>query len=270
MTILVTGATGSVGRKVVDALLASGAQPGQVRALTVDPVRAALPVGVEVVEGTMSGREPARQALDGVDRVYLAPEPGSVERFMGAVRDAGVSRVVDLSGEPESWWGGVTVAVEASGVPWTHLWPWDFMENALVLAEQVRTHGTVREPWPEASSTPTAMDDIAAVAAQALLHDGHEGATYALTGPQALTRAGIVAELGRVLEREVAFVAVGRDEAVTALEPAMGEQAAWYVDTILAGSATAAAAPTTVVSDVLGRPAKTFAQWAQENADAFR
>ncbi|WP_369070338.1 NAD(P)H-binding protein [Kineococcus terrestris] len=268
MRFLVTGATGSVGRRVVDHLLARGA--GDVVALTVDPGRAALPAGVRVVRGTAARPEVLEEALRGVDRLYLAPSPATAERVVAAARRAGVGRVVDLSGEPESWWGAVTAAVEASGLPWTHLWPGDFTENALVWAPQVRERGGVREPWPDAASAPVALDDVAEVAAAALLGEGHEGRALSLTGPQVLTRRDLAAALGRALGRDVPFVRVERDEAVEALAAAMGEDAAWYVDTVLAGFAEGGAAATTVVQEVTGRPATTFEEWARRNADAFR
>ncbi|WP_432493141.1 NAD(P)H-binding protein [Kineococcus auxinigenes] len=268
MRVLVTGATGSVGRLVVDHLLARGAP--QVRALTVDPERAALPAQVEVVRGTVTQPSVLREALRGVDRLYLAPAPATAQRVVTAARRAGVRRVVDLSGEPDSWWGSVAAAVEAGGVPWTHLWPWDFMENALLWAPQIREHGTVREPWPQAASAPVAMDDIAAVAAAVLLGEGHEGRAHTLTGPQVLTRRELAAALGRALGREVPFVQVGRQEAIAVLAASTGENAGWYVDTVLAGFAAGGASTSSVVQEVLGRPATTFARWAHQHADDFR
>lgn len=165
VTILVTGATGGVGRLVVDHLLAAGAT--DVRALTVDPGRARLPAGVEVVRGHMGRPDALRAALDGVDRMYLAPQPATVEQAMAAVADAGVGHVVDLSGEHDSWWGSVTRAVEAAGRAWTHLWPGDFMENVGSWAEQIRTRGEVREPWPDSATAPIAMDGVAGYAVPA-------------------------------------------------------------------------------------------------------
>jgi uncharacterized protein YbjT (DUF2867 family) len=269
VTLLVTGATGSVGRLVVDHLLARGATG--VRALTVDPDRAALPDAVEVVSGSMSQALPLQAALRGVDRLYLAPDPVTVAETVSAARHAGVSHIVDLSGEPESWWGAVSTAVESSGVPWTHLWPGDFMENTLVWAAQIRTDGIVREPWPHAASTPIAMDDIAAVAATALLSADNESRAYSLTGPQALTRRDLAEQIGQALGRKVSLLQVTRDEAVAVLSASMGDNAAWYVDTVLAGSAAASRVePNSLVESLIGRPATTFAEWAAQHADDFR
>lgn len=267
MTILVTGATGNIGRMVVDHLLAGGAS--HVRALTIDPARADLPAEVEVVEGYLRriGTMPA--ALDGVDRMYLAPAPETVGAVVALAREAGVRHIVDLSGEPESWWGSVTEAVEAGGVEWTHLWPGDFMENTTVWAEQIRTAGTVREPFPAAISAPIAMDDVAAVAAAALLGTGHGGQAYSLSGPEALTRVELARQIGVALGREVPFVTVSRSEAVELLAVTMGENAGWYVDNVLAPSVAGSAQVTNTVEEVTGRPATTFAAWARAHADQF-
>lgn len=267
MTILVTGATGNIGRRVVDHLLAAGAP--DVRALTNDPVRAALPAGVEVVTGYVAKIETVAAALVGVDRMYLAPAPDTVGEVVALARAAGVQRIVDLSGEPASWWGSVAAAVEASGVGWTHLWPWDFIENALMWAPQIRATGAVREPHPQSASAPVAMDDIAAVAATALLDDAHVGHAYTLTGPETLTRAAMVRQIGAALGRHVAFVEASRDDTVEALVASMGENAEWYVDNVLAAFDEHPVAATRIVEELTGRPATTFAQWARDHVEEF-
>lgn len=267
MTILVTGATGNIGRKVVDHLLARGA--GAVRALTANPVKAALPDGVEIAVGYLRKIETLPAAFDGVEAMYLAPTPDTVEDVLRLAREAGVARVVDLSGEHESWWGGVAKAVEASGLAWTHLSPGDFMENSLSWASQIIATDTVREPYPHGRSTPIAMVDIARVAATVLTTVGHEGRSLPLTGPEVLTRVDLADRIGAVRGRPVRFETVSRDEAVAVLEPDMGEGAAWYVDTVLKGSVDWPAQVQPTVERITGRPATTFAQWAQSNAARF-
>lgn len=267
MKILVTGATGNIGRMVVDHLLALGAT--DVRALTTDPRRAALPAGVEVAEGYLRRIETVPAALEGVDRMYLAPTPETVTEVLRLARAAGVRHVVDLSGEPESWWGSVNDAVEAAGLDWTHLWPGDFMENTTLWVGQIRAAGAIREPYPETTSTPIAMDDIAAVAATALLRDGHAGKSYPLAGPESLSRTELARQLGHALGREIPFVQVSRAEAVEALAPAMGDSAGWYVDNVLAHSGRQSAAAMRTVEEVTGRPATTFARWAAEHTGDF-
>ncbi|MGW6332049.1 NAD(P)H-binding protein [Nocardia rhamnosiphila] len=267
MAILVTGATGNIGRKVVDQLLVRGAT--DIRALTVDPAKAALPAGVDAVRGYLRRPETLPAAFDGVDRMYLASIQDGVDEVVEVARAAGVRHIVDLSGEPDSWWGAIATAVEASGIAWTHLWPGDFMENTGMWAQQIRETGAVREPDPEAGSTPIAMDDIAAVAAVALTGDGHHGRAYELTGPERLSRAELVREIAAALGRTIDFVRVTPEETVRALGPAMGDNAQWYVENVLIGLDGHTLPPNRVVEEIIGRPATTFAQWAARYATEF-
>ncbi|WP_433557322.1 NAD(P)H-binding protein [Pseudonocardia xinjiangensis] len=268
MTILVTGATGNIGRKVVDHLLARGVRA--VRALTTNPVKAALPMEVDVAVGYLRRPETLPAAFEGVEALYLAPTPDTVEEVLRLAREAAVKRVVDLSGEHESWWGGVAKAVEACGLAWTHLSPGDFMENTLEWAPQIIATDAVREPYPEGRSAPIAMSDIAHVAAVALTRNGYEGRSLSLTGPEVLSRVDLAHRIGAARGRPVEFVQVTRDEAVEALRPGMGANAEWYVDTILQGSVDWPAEVQPTVEQVTGSPATTFAQWAQQHAEAFR
>ncbi|WP_316573979.1 SDR family oxidoreductase [Nocardia canadensis] len=269
MTILVTGATANIGRKVVDHLLAAGHT--DVRALTTNPHKAALPAGVQVVEGYLRRPETLPAAFEGVQRMYLAPTPDNAAEVLALARAAGIEHVVDLSGEPESWWGTVCTAVEDSGLAWTHLWPADFMENTLTWSQQIRDTATIREPYPDAATAPIAMDDIAAVAATALLSDSHRGRAYPLAGPEVLTRTALVAHLAAALDRDLTFRQSTREETITALTPTMGDNTIWYVDNVLTGyTPDPTTLPLTSVPDITGRPATTFAQWATTNAPRFR
>jgi len=267
MTILVTGATGNIGRKTVDQLLRRGATG--VRALTNDPAKAALPADVEVVEGYLRRLESLPDAFRGVTRMYLAPTPDTITDVLRIAREAGVEYVVDLSGEHDSWWGTVTRAVEDSGIPWTHLWPGDFMENSLIWSDQIRRTGEVHEPYPDAASSPIAMDDIAAVAATALL-DPAPGRAHLLTGPETLTRADQLAHLSAALDRDLRFVTASPADTIERLRPTMGENADWFVDNVLGLFATDPMEANGAVEEITGEPATTFATWAHANADAFR
>ena len=271
MTILVTGATGNVGWLVVDELVRAGTERSvlPIRALTVNPVRAALPDGVEVAKGFVGRPESLDGVFDGVDVLYLAPVPAVAGAVAQLARDAGVRRIVTLTGGEGSDWHRIEPDVERSGLACTHLEPGEFMSNALIWAEQIRTTGEVRGAYPTAATAPIALEDIAAVAARALLDDAHAGRTYELTGPESLSHPDIVREIGRALGREVPFREVSREEAETLLKRSMGEYAGWYLD----GRASMIGRPqqvTRTVEDVLGRPATTFAQWAHAHVDEFR
>ncbi|MBS9373087.1 NAD(P)H azoreductase [Rhodococcus sp. B50] len=240
-----------------------------VRALTVNPTRAALPQGVDVAKGYVGRPESLDGVFDGIDTVYLAPVPAVAREVAVLARDAGVSRFVTLTGGPGTEWHGIEADVEASGLDCTHLEPGEFMANATIFAEQIRTTGRVLGAYPTAANAPVALEDIAAVAARTLLDDSHTGRTYELTGPESLTHPRIVHEIGRALGRDVPFVEVPRGEAETVLADAMGEYGGWYLDG-RAALVDHPQVPTTAVGVVLGRPATTFAQWADANVDLFR
>ncbi|MDT8914868.1 NAD(P)H-binding protein [Amycolatopsis sp. PS_44_ISF1] len=276
MTILVTGATGNVGRLVVDELLGRGAP---VRALTVDPERAALPGGVEVVVGSLARPSTLPAALNGVESVYLAPMGRTVTRFCELAAEAGIPRVVALSGasvgqEHEGSSGhefaAVERAVRAAGFDRTFLRPGMFMANTLGWAPSVRESGVVRSAYGDAVQTPIDLRDIAAAAAQVLVTDGHSGRTYVLSGPQTVTRREMAAAIGSALGRELPFVeltpAEQRAEWVSVGIPPL--IADWMLDGF-ADSRAERPEPTGVFEELVGRPGTTYAEWAVANVAAF-
>ncbi|MFC3995053.1 SDR family oxidoreductase [Nocardiopsis sediminis] len=170
MTILVTGATGKVGRPLVARLLTDG---HRVRALTRDPARAGLPAGADVVAGDLANTGSLAAAFTGVDAVHLIGFNGAeyapltnVDGIAGLARESGVRRVTVLKGEMEKT--PLEEALESAGLVPTRLAPVEFMSNALEWAEAVRGDGVVREAFPEARSAMVHEADIAAVAAAAL------------------------------------------------------------------------------------------------------
>ncbi|MBB4682798.1 NAD(P)H-binding protein [Amycolatopsis jiangsuensis] len=276
MTILVTGATGNVGRLVVDELVARGAG---VRALTVDPQRAALPSGVEVVVGSIARPATLAPALEGVEAVYLAPYERTAPRVCELIREAGVPRVVALSGssvgdvhEGSSGHGFAAVerAVDAAGLARTFLRPGAFLMNLLGWAPAVRERGEVRSAYGEAAQTPIDLGDIAAVAAHTLTTEGHEGRTYVLSGPESVPLRELAAAIGDALGRELPFVELAPDEQVAEWVgygmPA--DVASWLVETY-AQAVAQPEAPTGVVEDLLGRPGVSHREWAKANVAAF-
>lgn len=283
MKVLVTGATGHVGRHVVEQLVAAGQE---VVALT---RRAAVdfPAEVTVVRGDLL--DPSSIPFDGVSRLYLFPEPRTARAVVARAVDAGVTRIVTLSSGAVT--GGfdtdfqlpVEQAVEASGCEWTHLRPGDFASNTLRLwGPMIRASRVVRYAQPSAPSLAIHDGDIAAVAVTALLSDGHAGRWYDLTGPALLTRGEQVAAIGAALGEEVRFEEVSASEARDILL-AQGGWGAENADFLLGFADYSATGPsfddvdwsTTLVplptvAEVTGRPARTFAQWAHDNAEAFR
>ena len=275
--LLVTGATGNVGAEVVRALLDAG-EP--VRALTRSDRTNALPAGVEAAIGDLNRPDSLSDALAGVRGVFLLAGYEDMDGVLAAMRDAGVERVVLLSGSSAA--SGDTsnavtaymmrseAAVKGSGIPWTILRPFGFMSNALRWRDQLREGDVVREPFATVPVAVVDPLDLAEVAASALRAEGHDGRTYALSGPEALLPADRIRILGAALGRALRFEAQPDDEAraqMSAQMPAAYVDAFFdfYVDGSLDESPTL---PT--VEEVLGRQPRTFEQWAAAHADAFR
>ena len=214
--ILVTGATGTVGREVVAQLLAAGEH---VRALSRDPSRARFDGRVEVIAGDLKKPETLPAAVAGVDRVFslaVGPQIGAQEGNLAqASNKAGVRRIVNISvlGAGEAGRGGVAEwhtageqAIQNSGVPWTVVRPGAFMSNALFWKGTIKGLGKVFSNYGDGKTTPIHPRDIAAVAVRALTSPGHEGKAYPLTGPQAISVAEQVRILSEAIGKPIEYV----------------------------------------------------------------
>lgn len=272
MTILVTGATGTVGRRVVEQLLERGAH---VRALTRDPARAELPAGVDVVRGDLTDPASLEPALDGVTGLHLITFGGGLfapletgEAILGLARKAGVRRVTVLHG------GGATPmesAVRASGFDWTVVMPVEFMANALEWAPGIRSEGVVREPFVDRLSAMVHESDIGAVAAAALTEDGHGGQEYLVTGPQVLTVRDKAAAIGAARGADVELVELTEEQALESWRgQGMPEDVIAFLIDVYRDTPPEGRTVLDTVEKVTGRPARTFAQWAEEHAEHFR
>jgi uncharacterized protein YbjT (DUF2867 family) len=267
MTILVTGATGNIGRRIVDHLINLGAN--DIRALTKNPAKAKLPDGVTAITGYLGDPKSLPAALDGVDQMYLAPLPETLEATLDLIGKAGVEYVVALSGAGD--WQEHADKVTASGLVNTQLGPGEFTDNFTIWAEQIKASRMVRDPYPSVVEAPISMDDIARVAATLLVKpdQSHHGRMYPITGPQSLTRAEIARQIGTGIGVDVTFEECTRADAETALRPIMGDYAAWYLDQIETGVDEPQQA-NQLVTELTGTPAQSVAQWAAANAALFR
>jgi len=277
--IVVVGGTGRVGRQVA-AQLRERDLP--VRVLTRGLNPAGAPPGTETVRADLADPASLEPHLASAQALFLLWPFTSPEMTAGlapkvaeiAARHA--RRVVYLSAQaaadqPGSFWALVERAIEDSGVGWTFLRPTGFAANTLMWADQIRSGNVVQ--WPFAAAARALIDerDIAAVAVRALTGDGHDGARYLLSGPAVLTQAEQLAAIGQALGRELHWEDLPRQAALEALAAAWGDPAfaetaldawEWFVDhpeTV-----------TSVVQDVTGAPARSFADWAAANAAAFR
>ena len=270
--ILVTGATGNVGRNVVEQLLAEGAE---VRAISRNPGTAGLPAGVQVLPGDLTRPETLPAALDGVDRVFLFP--AQVDALVEAAQEAGVRRIVLLSAAAVEMEAGGEIArahlaceraVAGSGLEWTFLRPGAFMVNDLAWAESVRGTGVVRDIGGDRPSTPIDERDIAAVAVRALLDDGHASRTYLLSGPEELTAVERLRILGEVLGRGIRFE---EESLAEARERMLARMPAHLVDTLLnlftRDENDLGVSP--AVAEITGK-SRTYREWATHHAADFQ
>ena len=280
--VLVTGATGRVGREVVAQLLGAGVP---VRALTRRPAAAGLPASVEVVAGDLTVPESLEAALQDVGAVFLlwtAPPgtaPAVVERLASDKR-----RVVFLSSPhktPHPFFqqpnpaarlhAEVERLIADAGLEWTIVRPGMFASNArLWWAAAIADGDVVRWPYGSAETAPIDERDIAAVAARALYEEGHNGSDYVLTGPESLSQAEQVRVIGDVLGRPIRFEELSPEEF---RRETAGRWPGPVVDMLLAAWGAAIGRPafvTSTVADVTGSPARTFRQWVADHADAFR
>jgi uncharacterized protein YbjT (DUF2867 family) len=271
MKILVTGASGNVGRPLVEQLNQSG---HQVRALTRNAAKATFPQGVEVVEGDLTKPDTLTSAFEGVSGLHLINFGGddyaplqTGQEIVEMAERAGVQRVTMLMGGEK---GALEAAVEASSLAWTYLQPVEFMSGAFDWAESIRSEGVARVPFGNRKSAIVHDADIASVAASALTEDGHGGKTYTITGPEVLTPREMVAMIGAAIGRDIMFVDLNEAEA-RAMWQAQGFPPDIIEFFVWAHGNTPPIGYTVVptVEQVTGRPARTFAQWATEHAADF-
>ncbi|AUX41697.1 hydroxylase [Sorangium cellulosum] len=271
MKILVTGATGTVGREIVKQLAEGG---HHVRALSRNPGRAKLPGGVEAVAGDLAAPETFAGALEGVEALHLINFGGddyaplaTGEQIVALARQAGVRRITVLLGGAAT---PLEAAVAAGGVDWTFLQPVEFMANHLEWAASIRAEGLVREPFCDRLSALVHEADIAAVAAVALTQDGHAGKTYTLTGPEVLSVRQKIDLLAAAAGRAIQLVELTEQEARERWAAAgfSPEAIAFFVE-MYGNTPEIGTTVVPTVEKVTGRPARTFAQWAAQHAAAF-
>ena len=281
--LLVTGATGNVGRELARELADTGAE---FRVLVRDPARAArLPARAERVAGDFDDPATLGPALAGANKLFLlTPGIGTdhLRHAVAAAQAADVHHIVHLSsfnvlGNPMPamgrWHHEREQIIRGSGIPATFLRPGGFMTNAFDWLPTIREGGYVLNPAGSGRYAPIDPADIAAVAAIALTEDGHEGREYALTGDQALTVTDQVQILSAATGLDIAVrEPTTLEEAVSARFPNGAPQA--LADAILEGFARMRADTiglrTDTVHRLLGRAPGTFAAWCARNAAVFR
>jgi len=279
--ILVTGASGHIGREVVAQLRAAGLP---VRALSRNPPSANLPDGVEVVRGDLTAPETLDRALDDVAAVFLvwvAPLTTAADAI-GRIASR-TSRIVFLSApihtahpffqQPNAM-RSIPAAIEdliaKSGARWAFLRPAPFAINFLNWwAPQITSGDVVRWFYGSAATAPVHERDVAAVVVRALCDDAYDNLDCVLTGPQSLTQREQVAIIGEAIGRPLRFDEVTAD---TARGDLLNEWPPLLVDMLLSAYGAAVDRPalvTSAIEEVTGLPARTFREWASDHAGDF-
>ena len=279
--ILVTGASGNIGREVVAQLSAAGLP---VRALSRNPQTAGFPAAVEVVGGDLSAPESLDDALDDVGAVFLvwvAPL-ASAARAIDRIASR-AERVVFLSApirtnhpffqqpnQVRHVLAGVEDLIEKSRTRWTMLRPGPFALNCRNWwAPQIQNGDVLRWFHGAAQTAAVHERDVAAVAVRALCEEGHDRRDYVLTGPESLTQREQLAIIGDSIGRTLAFDEVSSD---TARREVIATWPAWVADMLLSAYAAAVDRPalvTSTIEEVTGTPARTFREWAIDHAADF-
>jgi uncharacterized protein YbjT (DUF2867 family) len=286
--ILVTGATGQIGRELVREL---GARRAKFRALVrsagkAETVREA---GAQAFVGDLGDPASVRGALSGVETLFLltptGPDKAAVEsRVAEEARKAGVSFLVKLSASGADARDSTLLGrlhreaerkIEDLGLTHTFLRPSYFMQNYLMFADSIRTHGAIFAPAGQGRHADIDARDIAAVAARVLTEEGHQGRTYELTGPEAQSFSDAARKISTISGRDVRFVDVPAEDARKAmtnagvsewLAAALVELYAWFQR---GEGTTNGSAVTLDVEEVLDRPPRSFEQFVRENVQAF-
>ncbi|MFE9683238.1 SDR family oxidoreductase [Streptomyces sp. NPDC006285] len=278
--IVVTGATGNIGRPLTQALARAGHQVTAVSRHTT-----AVPDGVRHVVADLAEPAGLKPVLAGAKALFLllsgdlhgaAANPADI---IGEAVAGGVRRVVLLStlGVVTRPFGPTRIAMRAledtlreSGLDWTVLRPGGFASNALWWAESVRTRQVVAAPFGDIGVPVIDPADIAAVAAACLSDERHTGGVYELTGPEVITPRQQAEAIAAALGSPVRFHELTREEAKAAMTRSMPAELADDTLDILGSPNPAELRVSPDVQRVLGRAPRPFADWAARHVTAFR
>ena len=282
--LLVTGATGTTGMEVLRALKARGAAA---RALVRDEAKAhhLRDLGFEPATGDLGDPRTLRPALEGVERAYLVSPAGPMQSeleqtFIETAKEAGVRHIVKLSvigANPDAplrfarSHGRVELALKESGMAWTLLRPTAFMQNTLAWGPQVHD-GTFYSPVPDAAVSVVDARDVAEVAAAALTDPVHEGKSYGLSGPEAVSYRDqarrVFAAAGREVNVEEVPVEDLKRELVRAGVPPWNAEGLSELFELYAGGG--AQMVTSGVKDTLERDPRNLDDFAKDHVEAFK
>jgi uncharacterized protein YbjT (DUF2867 family) len=281
--ILITGASGNVGREVVKQALAVGLN---IRATFQSPAAAAkAPAGLEGVIMDYAKPETIRPALHGVEKIFLVGPPvqdlpAFEANFVKEVRAAGrkhhIVKLSALGGRKSMFPNGHRDSeenIEASGLPYTFLRPNGFMQNLVNYhADTMRSQNVFYGCQGNGAVSIVDIRDIAAVAVIILTATGHEDKSYALTGGEALTNEQVAERISRVAGRKISYVDLPATELKKGILSAGTPE--WPADELLDLQRLYREGGASLVTDdierLTGHKPITFDQFARDYAFAFQ
>jgi uncharacterized protein YbjT (DUF2867 family) len=279
--VLVTGATGNTGSGLVPALRKAGVN---VRAFVRDETKAQSlkDLGAEIVVGDLDRPETIAPAVEGVDKIYLLTWNGPTQ----AQQAINVIQAAKKAGNPHvvrhSMWGSeksriiqqgdqVEAALFSSGLPWTLLKPTFFMQNLMMAAQTIASDGMLYWDTGDGKLGMIDLRDIVEAAFAVLTGEGHEGKSYILTGPEAVSMYDVANTFSNVLGKKVTYVSVpGEASLQSMLSMGFPEWIARGYGELMVGFSEGFASRTNDnVATLTGHPARSIEQFARDYAQVF-
>ncbi len=278
--ILITGATGHIGKELIPQLQAMG-QP--IRVLVRDEKKVVhLDRRIERAIGNLNDPESLTSAMRAVEKVFLVTFDSKQDiHVIGAAKRAGVQHVVKLSTleatdhkiKVGKWHYEREELIRVSGLNWTFLRPGMFMSNTIEWwSDSIRTQGAVYFPGGKGKVAPIDPCDVAAVAALALTQVGHHGQAYELTGPELLTMGEMVQIISHALRKPLQYTDIPPIAAkLWMLKSGMDKTLVNALMEMLASlRRNEGAIVTDTVQRVTGHPPRTFEAWCIEHINRFQ
>jgi uncharacterized protein YbjT (DUF2867 family) len=299
-TILVIGATGTVGSEVVKQLVSSSSSSSDQNVIIkaavhsqdkADKFKQYNNKTVQIVNMDYNNPETIVDALNHVDKLFLLtlPAPNMIDIYSNLIKEirkySGINHIVKLSSMAAEETGlGTTIGrlhrqeekiIEESGIPYTFLRPGAFMQNFVnYLGQTIRNQNAFYLPAGDGKISFVDVRDIAAVSVQALIGDDHyhTGKAYTITGQEAISYGQAAEILSKEIGKRISYVDISEEDARKGMKE-IGMDG-WFIDAMMEFysiiRAGRASQTTNVVEQITGRKQIPFSQFARDYAKFFR